>query len=198
MVLYYLRERVDENNIEIKYLILTNIYEWYIIDAAYFNKLFYQNKKFVKDYQAWSIGQKVSGDTALFYNDIAKPMIESLEEEIPCTYFDLRTYEKELRNNDTADDKKLIELQKLLSEFHLLKVPFANDSNKLDKRFYAELLHIIGLTEIKDGGKKLIGRHKEGKRMMGFILEDTVMQLDVRDKQIASFYLQKETFLFYI
>jgi len=181
-VLYYMRERVEENNIDIKHLVLTNIYEWYIIDAAYFDKLFYQNKKFVKDYQAWSTGQKVSGDTALFYNDIAKPMIESLEEEIPCTYFDLRTYEKELRNKDTADDKKLIELQKLLSEFHLLKVPFANDSNKLDKRFYSELLHIIGLTEIKDGGKKLIGRHKEGERMMGSILEDTIMQLDARDK----------------
>ncbi|MBK7220413.1 MAG: class I SAM-dependent DNA methyltransferase [Saprospiraceae bacterium] len=181
-VLYYMRERVEENNIDIKHLVLTNIYEWYIIDAAYFDKLFYQNKKFVKDYQAWSAGQKVSGDTALFYNDIAKPMIESLEEEIPCTYFDLRTYEKELRNKDTTDDKKLIELQKLLSEFHLLKVPFANDSNKLDKRFYSELLHIIGLTEIKDGGKKLIGRHKEGERMLGSILEDTIMQLDARDK----------------
>lgn len=181
-VLYYMRERVEENNIDIKHLVLTNIYEWYIIDAAYFDKLFYQNKKFVKDYQAWSTGQKVSADTALFYNDIAKPMIESLEEEIPCTYFDLRAYEKELRNKDTTDDKKLIELQKLLSEFHLLKVPFANDSNKLDKRFYSELLHIIGLTEIKDGGKKLIGRHKEEERMMGSILEDTIMQLDARDK----------------
>ncbi|MBK7011242.1 MAG: hypothetical protein IPH36_22685 [Saprospiraceae bacterium] len=52
----------------------------------------------------------------------------------------------------------------------------------MDKRFYSELLHIIGLTEIKDGGKKLIGRHKEGERMLGSILEDTIMQLDARDK----------------
>jgi adenine-specific DNA-methyltransferase len=181
-VLYYMREREDENNIDVKHIVLTNIYEWYLFDAVHFDKLFYQNKKFVKDYQAWSSGQKVSSDTSLFYNDIAKPFIDSLQEEVPCTYFDLRTYEKELRNTDNADDKKLIELQKLLSEFHLLKVPFANDSNKLDKRFYAELLHIIGLTEIKDGGKKLIGRHKVGERMMGSILEDTIMQLDARDK----------------
>ncbi len=27
------------------------------------------------------------------------------------------------------------------------------DSNSLDKRFYSELLHIPGLTEIKEGGK---------------------------------------------
>ncbi len=182
LVLYYLRERIDENNINIKNIVLTNIYEWYIIDAAYFDKLFYQNKQLVKDYQAWRAGQKVTSDTALFYTGIVKPLIESLEEEIPCTYFDIRSYNKALRNTDIADDKQLIELQKLLSEFHLLKVPFANDSNKLDKRFYSELLHIIGLTEIKEGSKKLIGRHKEEDRMIGSILEDTILQLDSRDK----------------
>ena len=182
LVLYYLRERIDENNINIKNIVLTNIYEWYIIDAAYFDKVFYQNKQLVKDYQAWRAGQKVTSDTALFYTGIVKPLIESLEEEIPCTYFDIRSYNKALRNTDIADDKQLIELQKLLSEFHLLKVPFANDSNKLDKRFYSELLHIIGLTEIKEGSKKLIGRHKEEDRMIGSILEDTILQLDSRDK----------------
>lgn len=76
LVLYYLRERIDENNIDIKHLVLTNIYEWYIIDAAYFDKVFYQNKKLVKEYKAWRDGQKVTSDTALFYNDIAKPLIE--------------------------------------------------------------------------------------------------------------------------
>ncbi len=182
LVLYYLRERIDENNIDIKHLVLTNIYEWYIIDAAYFDKVFYQNKKLVKEYKAWRDGQKVTSDTSLFYNDIVKPLLETLEEEIPCAYFDIRTYEKELRNADTTDDKKLIELQKLFSEFHLLRVPFANDSNKLDKRFYSELLHIIGLTEIKEGNKKLIGRLKEGERWIGSILEDTIIQLDARDK----------------
>jgi hypothetical protein len=35
----------------------------------------------------------------------------------------------------------------LLSPEHLLKLPFTNDSNNLDERFYSELLHIIGLTE---------------------------------------------------
>jgi hypothetical protein len=35
-------------------------------------------------------------------------------------------------------------------------LPFIKDSNSLDKAFYGELLHIIGLTEIKDKGKKMI------------------------------------------
>ena len=63
-----------------------------------------------------------------------------------------------------------------------MKLPFANDSNSLDKRFYSELLHIIGLTETKEGGKKLIGRNKEGERNTGSILEDTIIQLDSLDK----------------
>jgi len=40
LVLYYLRERIEENNIDIKFLIATNVYEWYIFEASYFEKLF--------------------------------------------------------------------------------------------------------------------------------------------------------------
>jgi hypothetical protein len=39
-----------------------------------------------------------------------------------------------------------------------MKIPFANASNTLDKTFYSELLHIIGLEETKEGSKKIIGR----------------------------------------
>ena len=65
---------------------------------------------------------------------------------------------------------------------HLLKLPFTNDSNSLDKRFYSELLHIIGLTETKEGGKKLIERNKDGERNSGSLLEDAIIQLDSLDK----------------
>ncbi|MBN4070793.1 Eco57I restriction-modification methylase domain-containing protein, partial [Olleya sp. AH-315-F22] len=80
------------------------------------------------------------------------------------------------------DDNKLIALFKLISPEHLLKLPFANDSNSLDKRFYGELLHIIGLIETKEGSKKLIGRNKEGKRNTGSLLENAIIQLDSLDK----------------
>jgi adenine-specific DNA-methyltransferase len=43
-------------------------------------------------------------------------------------------------------------------------------------------LHIIGLTETKEGGKKLIGRNKEGERHSGTILEEAIIQLDSLDK----------------
>ncbi|NCU37386.1 class I SAM-dependent DNA methyltransferase, partial [Candidatus Falkowbacteria bacterium] len=52
----------------------------------------------------------------------------------------------------------------------------------LDKRFYSEMLHIIGLNETKEGSKKLIGRNKEDLRNSGSILEDAMIQLDSLDK----------------
>lgn len=180
LVLYYMRERVDEKNIDIKYLIATNIHEWYIFDAGYFDKVFYGNKKFVKQYEEWRDGKKVTKDTALFYNDIAKPFIDALEDEIPATYFDIRDYDKELRNEDKTDDKKLIALQKLLSAHHLLRVPFANDSNELNNRFYKELLHIIGLEEVKDGGKQII-RRKSKDASEGSMIENTINILKTED-----------------
>jgi adenine-specific DNA-methyltransferase len=50
------------------------------------------------------------------------------------------------------------------------------------RKFYAELLHIIGLEEVKVKGKKLIGRASQGKRNDGSLLENTIIQLDSHDK----------------
>lgn len=163
LVLYYLRERIECNNIDIKYLVATNINEWYIIEAKHFENFFYKNKNLVKNYEEWRDGKKVTKDTGLFYNEIAKPFIEQLGEEIPCTYFNIQNYVKVLKNADKEDDKNLIALLKILSPQHLLKLPFANDSNELDDKFYKELLHIIGLEEAKDNGKNIIRRKVENK-----------------------------------
>ena len=176
LVLYYLRERIESNNIDIKYLVATNITEWYIIESSYFEKLFYRNKELVKHYEEWRDGKKVTRDTGLFYNEIAKPFINSLADEIPCTYFNIKDYEKALRNKDKEDDKTLIALLKILSPCHLLKVPFANDSNELDEKFYKELLYIIGLEEVKEGSKNII-RRKKANPNLGSLLEKTIDEL---------------------
>ena len=176
LVLYYLRERIECNNIDIKYLVATNINEWYIIEAKYFENLFYKNKALVKHYEEWRDGKKVTKDTGLFYNEIAKPFIDQLDEEIPCTYFNIQNYVKVLKNEDKEDDKNLIALLKILSPQHLLKVPFANDSNELDERFYKELLHIIGLEEVKEANKFIIRRKKEDKHSAS-LLEKAIDEL---------------------
>ncbi|MFW5872246.1 MAG: DUF7149 domain-containing protein, partial [bacterium] len=182
LVLYYLRERITLKNIEIKYLIATNINEWFIFDATIFDRLFAQNKNLVKQFNDFEGGRLADTKTDFFYKQIAEPFISEIKQNIEFTYFDIREFEKPLRNDDKKDDNKLIALFKLLSPEHLLKLPFTNDSNSLDKRFYGELLHIIGLTETKDGSKKIIERNKEGERNTGTFLENAIIQLDSLDK----------------
>lgn len=182
LVLYYMRERITLKNIEIKHLIATNINEWFIFDVMVFDRLFAQNKNFVKQFYDFERGRLADTKTDFFYKQIAEPFISEIKQNIEFTYFDIREFEKPLRNDDKKDDNKLIALFKLLSPEHLLKLPFANDSNTLDKRFYSELLHIIGLTETKERSKKVIERYKEGERNSGTLLENAIIQLDSLDK----------------
>jgi hypothetical protein len=182
LVLYFLRERITHKNLEVKHLVATNLNEWFLFDAQIFDKLFAQNKAFVKQFQDFEEGKLSGNTTDFFYREIAKPYIASVIDKIEYTYFDLATYDTILRNADKADDAKLIVLYKLLSPEHLLKLSFANDSNSLDKNFYNELLHLIGLTETKEGGKKLIQRPKMGERNSGSLLENAINQLDSLDK----------------
>lgn len=180
LMLYYLQERVDHDNIDIKYLIITNTYEWFIFDASVFDNLFYKNNALMKDFIDWKSGRKARPDRDLFYNDIAKPFLKNLKEEIKFTWFDLKQIEKSAKKNSPKDDLKLIDLFKILSPVHLLKQPFANDSNSLDTKFYAELLHIIGLEEKKDGGKKIIQRKE--KPDPASLLENAIATLVADDK----------------
>ena len=182
LILYYLRERITNGNLEIKHLIATNVYEWYIFDATLFETIFAQNKSFVKQFSDFEEGRLAGKTTDFFYNSVAEPFISGITSEIAFTWFDFRDYYKPLQNDDKTDDAKLIALYKILSPEHLLKLPFSNDSNTLDKAFYSELLHIIGLTETKSGSKKLIERKKESDREPGSLIENTFLQLDSRDK----------------
>lgn len=182
LVLYYLRERISHKNIDIKHLVVTNIHEWFVFDAGVFEKNFAQNKRLVKQFQDFEAGRLGGTKTDFFYKEIAQPCIAEAEPNLAFAYFDLRTYETPLRNQDQKDDNKLIALFKLFSPEHLLKLPFANDSNSSDKKFYSELLHIIGLTETKSGGKKIIERNKPHQRHAGSLLENAITQLDTLDK----------------
>lgn len=179
LVLYYLRERITNKNHDVQHLVITNINEWFIFDEHLFERLFASNKKFVKQFENFELGKK---STHVFYDEIAKPFIAEITAEIEFTYFNIQDYQQPLRNTNKNDDNTLIALFKLLSPEHLLKLPFTNDSNSLDKNFYNELLHLIGLTETKDGSKKIIDRLEPNQRNAGSLLENTINQLDSLDK----------------
>ncbi len=181
LILYFMRERVKSKNLEVKNLIITNIFEYFIFNSNDFEKTFAGNKNFVKQFTDFEDRGLSGTNTDFFYNEIAAPFVENSESQISVTYFDIRDFESIIKNANREDDNKLIALYKILSPEHLLKLPFANDSNNLDKTFYNELLHIIGLEETKEGSKKLIGRKIEKKRNPGSLIENSITILKYED-----------------
>jgi hypothetical protein len=181
LILYYMRERVKGKNISVKYLVITNIYEWFIFSSSDFERLFAGSKELAEQFTDFE-GRRLSGlTTDFFYKNVAGPFVDGIEGQISVTHFDIRDYESIIKNQDPKDDYRLIALYKIFSPEHLLKLPFANDSNSLDKTFYSELLHIIGLEESKEGSRKVIGRRKEEKRDRGSLVENAITILKSED-----------------
>ena len=180
LLLYYLRERVGKKNIQLKQLVVTNIYEFFVFDAQEFERVFYSNKKLVKRFEEFKAGELTSDKTEFFYKEIAADYISQSSDKLAFTYFDIRDYKKHL---DKGNDRRLIELYKVFSPEHLLKKSFMTDSNKLNTKFYSELLYIIGLEEVedKDSHKRIITRRKEAERNQASILENAINVLDSED-----------------
>lgn len=180
LLLYYLRERVGKKNIQLKQLVVTNIYEFFVFDAQEFERVFYSNKILVKRFEEFKAGELTSDKTEFFYKEIAADYISQSSDKLAFTYFDIRDYKKHL---DKGNDRRLIELYKVFSPEHLLKKSFMTDSNKLNTKFYSELLYIIGLEEVedRDSHKRIITRRKETERNQASILENAINVLDSED-----------------
>ena len=180
LLLYYLRERHTKKNFQLKQLVVTNVYEFFVFDAQEFERLFYSNKKLIKRFEEFNAGELTSEKTDFFYKEIAADFIAQVVDQLTFTWFDIRKYQSYL---DMGNDKRLIELYKFFSPEHLLKKRFQNDSNSLNTKFYSELLYIIGLEEVeeKDSHKRIITRRNKSERNPASILENAINILDVED-----------------
>ena len=191
LLLYYFQERERAKNSDIRHCVITSVYEWFVFDAALIDRVFYRNAALMREYKAWAAGQKVSRNNDLFYTEIARPFLTDLLQnnphELSFTYFDLRDYQTAVADSQQPDaapkhDRALASLAKILSPTHLLKLPTATDSNRLNPRFYAELLHIIGLEEVKDNNRKVIRRKEPARRDDGSLLENAIGEIDTANK----------------
>ena len=183
LVYYFLLEYVHFGNREIKHLVISNFDEYYFFDVKDFVRFFANSSKPIYKQFLMFVSKQTSGNkTSDFYNDIAKPAIDDFlgSCDISVVHFSLEDAVKAVEKND---DKKLVALYKMLSPEGLLAKPFANDSNSLDRNFYAELLHIIGLEEVKEdkGGKKVIQRKKPANRDKASLLESAIYQLEIKE-----------------
>lgn len=174
LVLYYLQERFNRNH-DIKHLVATDVNNWIVFDANEFDKKIYGNSAIRKLFNNYKNDNK---DNPFFYTELKK-ILDITNETITATFFNILNLKKIISNNNKEDDKTLIAFYKILSPSHLLKLPFANDSNSLDKDFYAELLHIIGLEEVKDGNKKIIQRKKQPNEAS--LIENAIIKLTDKD-----------------
>jgi hypothetical protein len=187
LVLYFVRER-ELGNVAIKNLMITDGNHFYLFADSDFERLFWNKKKFRKQLLTTDADQAKNNPIA--YEVIARHIAELSGESLPCTAVKLDKYRPYCEDGDPATDAKLIDLYKILSPEHLLRRPFANDSNKLDKRFYRELLHIMGLEERfedpkKKSGKKVIDRLPEGQRQAASLLEN-VLDMAETDGRFAN------------
>jgi hypothetical protein len=186
LILYYLRERIEHNNTNIKHLIATNMYEWFVFDERDFDKIIFGDTNLKKDYETFSRENK---NTDHFYKSIAKVYLEKVKPSFNFTYFDLRNYKKYIDKEVDKDEEvkeenrsKIRSLYKFLSPHHLLKQPLANDSNTLNKDFYYELLHLIGLEETKEGTKKIITRKAKKERDEASLIENVIFNIEQTDR----------------
>ena len=180
LVYYFMLEYVHSGNHEIKWLAITNFEEWYFFDVKDFIRYFANKSKPIYDqFLKFKANQMSGNKTSDFYNDIAKPAIDDFLAscDINVVHFNLDVIASEAKQSPSS---KLFPLYKFLSPETLLAKPFANDSNSLDRNFYAELLHIIGLEEVKEdkGGKKVIQRKKPANRDRASLLESAIYQLE--------------------
>ena len=164
LVYYYMQERCKTSggNVFLCHLIVTNGNEFFVFPAREFEqKIYSQLRKSFADFSA------TQSSTTAFYNDIAAPMLRTIQtSNSPLTYthFRLDDFRAEIAKvlND-EESPTLTALYKFFSPTHLLKKRIQTDPNQLDRQFYNELLHILGLEERKEesGGKYQIARKEE-------------------------------------
>lgn len=178
LILYFFRER-NAGNTNIRHVVICTEFEMYVFEASDFERAFYQNKALRKDFEDWAAGKKSDSTTDFFYKEIAAKFIAGSDAELNAVHIDLRSYEAKLKNG--ADDKAVVKLFKLLGPHGLIAKELSNDSNSLNKAFYDELLHLIGLEERKEGAKRVIGRLEASMRNPGSLLENAISQIRYED-----------------
>jgi hypothetical protein len=174
LILYYIREEEKKHNTDIKHLVITNCWEYFIFEKKLFYQLFARNKRFVQN-----VIEADTGDdrTEYIYNNIIKPEVERLEHRLQFVYVDLRSFERKIKNEDITNSKSFIAIYKLFSPTNLLKLPFTSDHNSLNKNFYSELLYIMGVEEIIDDGVHKIKR-LNNKRQDFSLVEQAYAKLE--------------------
>lgn len=167
LILYYVLEEYQKHNTSLKHLIISDGYQYFIFEKGVFWELFGKDKKFVDE--ILSSEYSSSEKRNYIYNQIIKPKVERVKDKLSFTFVDLNSFSKEITHPDIVSKPGFKALYKLFSPIHLQKLPFSEDHNTLNRKFYTELLYIMGLEE--RGDKHQIHRLDPSKRQTYSIFE---------------------------
>ncbi|MDO7253596.1 DUF7149 domain-containing protein, partial [Helicobacter cappadocius] len=185
-ILYYLRER-DKLNLSIKFIIITDFYQFFIFSAKIFEIFNKKNNKIKTLYDNWKDNNSsmFDGNTKEFYDEIQKiindssfldslPQNKIFDNKINAGFFVL---EKEKSEDEWFYLYKFFHVNFLLNKFN------PNDANVLNKSFYSELLYIIGLCEKKEGKQNIILPSKETLEGKGTLYHNILSNIPSNDKR---------------
>ena len=149
-IFYYFRERENKRliNTSIKFLIITDFYQFYIFKASEFDRLFYKNTHFKKLYKNFTDKNSLfKGNTEKFYNECKKILdspeyLDSIQEKKKDSqgksqsrspqgfHLDFKALFDKINSNDF---KAIRPFFKALSPEFLFDTFNPNDANSLNK-----------------------------------------------------------------
>jgi adenine-specific DNA-methyltransferase len=77
LILYYIKERISDKSLEVKHLVATNIYEWFIFDVKEFEKWFAKNNSFVNKFTDFEERRLSGADTDFFCKTLSPRLWKS-------------------------------------------------------------------------------------------------------------------------
>lgn len=198
-ILYYLRERKNTNS-SLKFIIITNCYHFYIFSAKDFEKLFHKNKEFQKLFENFQNPNSLfKGNTDEFYKE-AKSLLDSLayaqslqtsfnssldsnEVSLNGLFWDLTPLlaPQSTESQESKDNPAFLTSFKIFNKDFLLDCFNPNDANDLNKKFYDELLYILGLTQSTQNGKAIIQESRESQASEGTLFYAIKSKLTNKD-----------------
>ncbi|MCI5968857.1 Eco57I restriction-modification methylase domain-containing protein [Helicobacter sp.] len=147
-ILYYIRER-ENGNVDLKFIILTDFFNFYIFKAIEFEKLFYKNPCIKKIYENKNKKGSVISNNQDFYEEIEKALFSDAFFQGICAtnlfdrflyglHIDLRLFE--------SDCEKYKNIFKVFHKNYLF-AEYRPDSNRINQKFFDELLFVLGLKQ---------------------------------------------------
>ncbi len=186
-VTYFLTEIVEKQNFNIKNILITDIEDFYLFDAVEFHKLFYKSS-LRKKFDNWYFKTQSGTSITDFYQQVENYINSEEQIEIEFSHFQLTDdliveIDKALQTNEIEEFNKENKFSNIKNAFrffspqNLQKEKSEKDGSELNKKFYNELLYILGLKEYQKSGNNLIDRLPKKGRSEGSFIENTIEKI---------------------